>query len=483
MPDYEAIIGMEVHAQLVTRSKMFCGCDAEAFGAAPNSHVCPVCLGLPGALPAINRAAVEHALRVGLALHGEINRNAVFARKSYFYPDLPKGYQISMYDLPLCERGWLEIGAELQGTARQRIRIRRVHLEEDTAKLFHAGDHSLVDYNRAGIPLLEIVTEPDIRTPEQARQYLIQLRTLLRYLGASSGDMEKGAMRCEANVSVRPLGSEEMGVKVEIKNLNSFRAVKQALAYEIERQARLLAAGGQVRQVTMGWDEQRGCTVEQRAKEEADDYRYFPEPDLPPLHITPAWVAEVAATLPELPEARGRRFAAEYGLPAAEAALLAADHDRADYFEQAAASAQARGLPSRTVANWLTGELFRLLNDREVEIGQVRVAATSLVDLIALVEGGTLTMGSGKAVLEVMFDSGRQATEIVQEQGLAQVSDEATLAAVVERIVAGHPEEVARYREGKGTLLGWFVGEVMRATGGKANPQIVRSLLAERLEP
>ncbi len=299
MLNYEATIGMEIHAQLLTRSKMFCGCDAEVFGAEPNTHVCPVCLALPGTLPVINRRAVEQTIMVGLALNCQIAETAVFSRKNYFYPDLPKAYQISMYDFPLCQHGWVEIedpdGPE--GTPR-RIHIRRVHLEEDTAKSFHAGDHSLVDFNRAGLPLIEIVTEPDIQTPEEARQYLIKLRTILRYLGVSTGDMEKGAMRCEANVSLRPVGSDELGTKVEVKNLNSFRSVKLALDYEIERQARALASNQPIRQVTMGWDERHGRTVEQRIKEEADDYRYFPEPDLPPLCISPTWVDEIRAACP-----------------------------------------------------------------------------------------------------------------------------------------------------------------------------------------
>jgi aspartyl-tRNA(Asn)/glutamyl-tRNA(Gln) amidotransferase subunit B len=478
MPEYEAIIGMEVHAQLLTRSKMFCGCDAEVFGAEANTHVCPVCLGMPGVLPVINRRAVEQAVMVGLALHCEIAETAVFSRKNYFYPDLPKAYQISMYDFPLCQHGWVEIeGLAGPEGAIQRICIRRVHLEEDTAKSFHVGDHSLVDFNRSGLPLMEIVTEPDIRTPEEARRYLTKLRTILRYLGVSTGDMEKGAMRCEANISLRPCGSEELGTKVEVKNLNSFRSVKQALEYEIERQAGVLEAGDRVRQVTMGWDERHGRTVEQRSKETSEDYRYFPEPDLPPLRLSRAWVAEIAATLPELPEAKRQRFTAEYDLPPADAAVLADDRDVAAYFEAAVAAGQKSGTAPKSIANWLTGELFRLLKAENAEIAQARVTPAALAELVALVEKGTITSNSGKAVLAEMFATGRPPGDIVREKGLAQVSDEEALARIVDEILAANPEQVDRYRQGKETLMQWFVGQVMRATRGKANPQVVKDLL------
>ncbi len=478
MPEYEAIIGMEVHAQLLTESKMFCGCDADVFGAEPNTHVCPVCLALPGALPVANRRAVEQTIMVGLALNCEIAETAVFSRKNYFYPDLPKGYQISMYDFPLCQHGYVEADSG-------RIRVRRVHLEEDTAKSSHASAiaiaHSLVDFNRAGLPLIEIVTEPDIRTPEEARQYLIKLRTILRYLGVSTGDMEKGAMRCEANVSLRPAGREALGTKVEVKNLNSFRSVKQALAYEIERQARLLDAGSKVRQVTMGWDEAGGRTVEQRTKETSEDYRYFPEPDLPPLHVSRAWVGDIRAALPELPGARRARFIADYGLAPADAAVLANDRAVGDFFDAAVEAAREKDVSPTAIANWLTGELFRLLKDRDVEIGDLRLTPADLADLVALVEQGTITANSGKVVLEEMLDTGRPAAEIVEEKGLTQVSDEEALGQIVDELVAANPEQVAKYRAGKETLLQWFLGQVMRATRGKANPQIAKTLLEERL--
>ena len=480
---YEAVIGMEVHAQLLTESKMFCQDDAQIFGAPPNTHVCPVCLGMPGVLPVANRQAIEQVMMVGLALHCEIADMAVFARKNYFYPDLPKSYQISMYDLPLCRDGWLEIG-DPQGPAGalRRIGIRRVHLEEDTAKTFHVGDHSLVDFNRSGIPLMEIVTEPDIRTPEEARQYLVKLRAILRYLGVSTGDMEKGALRCEPNVSVRRAGAREFGTKVEVKNLNSFRAVKSALEYEIERQARLLDAGELVRQVTMGWDEVRGRTVEQRSKEESDDYRYFPEPDLPPIRLSRSWVQEVGQQMPELPDARRGRFVDEYELPEADAEVLTADREVADYYEAAVMAGREQDLEPKSVSNWMTGELFRLLKEEETELDAIPVPATGLVELIALVEKGTITANSGKAVLREMFATGRPATAIVEEKGLAQISDEDALAAIVQSLLDDNPEQVARYRAGKETLLSWFVGQVMRATRGKANPQMVTALLRDKLQ-
>jgi aspartyl-tRNA(Asn)/glutamyl-tRNA(Gln) amidotransferase subunit B len=481
--EYEAIIGMEVHAQLLTASKMFCPCSASVFGAEPNTVVCPVCLGMPGVLPVLNRQVVEHGILIGLALNCDIAATAVFARKNYFYADLPKSYQISQYDRPLARDGWLEIDdpAGPPGV-RKRIGIRRVHVEEDPARLFHGADHTLADFNRSGLPLVEIVTEPDIRTPAEARAYLVELRSILRYLGASTGDMEKGAMRCEPNVSLRPAGRDAFGTRVEVKNLNSFRAVQHALEYEIARQARRLDAGGRVRQVTMGWDEARGVTFEQRSKEESHDYRYFPEPDLPPLRISGAWVDAVRARLPELPAARRARFAAEFGLSPADAAALTGDRAVADYFEAAAAAGRTRDVPATTVANWLLGDFFYLLNEAGTAIEEVDVAPGALAELVALVEDGTVTATSGKAVLAEMFETGRLPAEIVEARGLGQISDVASLARVVDEVVAANPDEVAKYRAGKGTLLAWFMGQVMRATRGKANPQVVTELLRDRLE-
>jgi aspartyl-tRNA(Asn)/glutamyl-tRNA(Gln) amidotransferase subunit B len=480
MGQYEAIIGMEVHAQLSTRSKMFCGCSAEAFGAEPNTHVCPVCLALPGALPVANRRAVEQTIIVGLALNCQINETAVFSRKNYFYPDLPKGYQISMYDFPLCQHGWVEI--EGPDGAPKRIHVRRVHLEEDTAKSFHMVEQTLVDFNRAGLPLIEIVTEPDIRTPEEARQYLVGLRTVLRYLRVSSADMEKGAMRCEANVSLRPAGDSEMGTKVEVKNLNSFRAVKQALTYEIERQTQVLDSGARVRQVTMGWDEARGRTVEQRAKEESEDYRYFPEPDLPRLHVVPSWVEELRATLPEMPGVLQERLVAHYGLSPVDAAVLVEDRNVADFFIKTADAAIERAIPPRIVANWVTGDLFRLLKAGEGQVSDLKITPAALAELIQLVERKKITASSGKLVLQEMAATGRPPGEIVQDRKLTQISDEGVLDQIIDELVAAHPEEVATYRAGKETVLQWFMGQVMRATRGKADPQAVLSLLQEKLK-
>ncbi|MBN1657336.1 MAG: Asp-tRNA(Asn)/Glu-tRNA(Gln) amidotransferase subunit GatB [Anaerolineae bacterium] len=485
---YEPIIGMEVHAQLLTESKMFCPCRADVFGAAPNTEVwntrvCPICLGMPGVLPVLNGQVVEHGIRIALALHCEIAETSVFARKNYFYADLPKSYQISQYDQPLARDGWIDVD-DPHGPpgATRRIRIRRVHLEEDPARLFHGTEHTLADFNRSGLPLVEIVTEPDLHTPAEARAYLVELRAVLRALDVSTGDMEKGAMRCEPNVSVRPAGSSGWGIRVEVKNLNSFRAVQQALEYEIDRQVRLLDAGGQVRQVTMGWDEVRGRTFEQRSKEESPDYRYFPEPDLPPLYVSPAWVEALRATLPELPAAMRNRFAAQYGLSAVDAGTLAAERDVAGFFETAVATAAGSGVSPSTISNWLLGDLFYLLKEGGVEIGQIGITPGGLAELVTLVEKGAITATSGKAVLAEMVDTGRPAGEIVAERGLAQISDVPSLASIVDDVIAAHPGEVTRYRAGKDTLLSWFMGQVMRATLGQANPQVVADLLRERLD-
>jgi len=471
---YEAIIGMEVHAELLTQSKMFCRCSADFFGAEPNTLTCPVCTGMPGVLPVINQKAIEYTIMTALALNCKIAEASVFSRKNYFYPDLPKAYQISMYDLPLSENGWLEI--EVDGNSK-RIGIERVHLEEDTAKLFHVGGHSLVDFNRSGVPLMEIVSQPDMRSADEAYAYLTKLRQILRYLGVSSGDMEKGAMRCEANVSLRPVGSTEYGTKVEVKNLNSFRSVTLALDYEIQRQSRILDRGGRIEQVTMGWDENRGVTVVQRSKEYAHDYRYFPEPDLPSLSISREWVEEIRSKLPELPNARWNRFMAEYGLSAYDAGVLTADKAVADYFE-----ACLKAYPeAKTVSNWITGELFRLLKETETAIEEVRITPAALVELLTLVEKGTINQNTAKAVLGEMFQSGRAAAEIVAEKGLAQISDADELERVIDGVIAANPDQVAEYRAGKERLLGWFVGQAMKATRGKANPQLITELLKEKL--
>jgi len=480
--EYEPVIGIEVHAQLLTRSKMFCGCSADYAGAPPNTHTCPVCTGMPGVLPVINKRAVEQVIMTGLALHCRIAETAVFARKNYNYPDLPKNYQISMYELPLCLNGWLEIEVPSPGSGpsvqRKRIGIERIHLEEDTAKLTHMGTYSLIDFNRSGVPLMEIVSEPDIRSPEEARRYLIALQTILRYLGVSTGDMEKGAMRCEANISLRPVGSEQLGTKVEVKNLNSFRAVKLALEYEIERQRRILDAGGRVEQVTMGWDESEGHTVVQRSKEYAHDYRYFPEPDLPPLVISREWVREIEARLPELPEAKRQRFVEQYGLSDYTASVLAHDRAVADYFEATVSA----GLDPNEAANWITSELFGLMREANLSIEEVKVTPQGLAELVGLLRKGVINRPTAKEVLAVMCQTGQAASQIIKERGLAQIGDRDQLAQIIARVLKENPGPVREYLGGKEVVLRFLIGQVMRATRGKADPKLAGELLKEQLQ-
>jgi aspartyl-tRNA(Asn)/glutamyl-tRNA(Gln) amidotransferase subunit B len=477
--DYEAVVGMEVHVELCTTSKIFCGCTADFFGKEPNTLVCPVCMGYPGVLPVINEQAIAYAVRVGLALNCQIAPFSKFDRKNYNYPDLPKGYQISQYDLPICYDGWLDVDA---GGQRRRIGIRRVHMEEDTAKGFHIGDASLIDYNRSGVPLLEIVTEPDIRSGEEARQFLIDLRAILRYLEVSTADMEKGAMRCEPNVSVRPATSTRLGVKTEIKNLNSFRVVKMAIEYEINRQIKTLEAGDKVQQVTMGWSERDNRTVVQRSKEYAEDYRYFPEPDLPPLQLGGEYVAAIRAQVPELPKAKQDRFVVEYGIRAQDAAVLAADARISDYYETCVRAAARHSVDARSVCNWLLGELFRLSNETGVPIAESPVPAQALADLLDQVERKVITANTGKEVLAEMFRTGKPASAIIAERGLAQIRDVDSVTGLVTQAVGENPEPVAQYLTGKESVFGFLIGQVMRASRGKADPQLVRQLLHEHLE-
>lgn len=474
---YEPTIGMEVHVELNTASKMFCGCSAEAFGTPPNTHICPICLGMPGMLPVVNERAVRYTVMTGLALNCSTQAHNVFARKNYFYPDLPKGYQISQYELPLCRDGYLDIDV---GDQIRRICIRRVHLEEDTGKLTHGDGYSLVDFNRAGVPLMEIVSEADIGSADEAYAYVTRLRQIVRYLGVSSGDMEKGAMRCEVNLSLRPAGSDDLGTKVEVKNLNSFRSVRSAIAFEIERQARLLEMGQRVTQVTMGWDEAAGVTREQRSKEEAHDYRYFPEPDLPPLNLEPAWIEEVKASLPELPDARHERLVADYGLSRYDASVLVEDREVADYFERAV---QVSGDPisPKLVANWMTGELFRLMNDTGTAITEVKIRPEDLVALIAMVKAGTINQPAAKETFGLMWKTGRVPQEIVEERGLKQISDAGELVVIVAQVIADNPDPVAQFKAGKDTIIRFLIGQVMKATRGKANPQLAEQLLREQL--
>ncbi len=482
MTQYEPVIGLEVHAQIHTASKMFCPCPVveDVGDLPPNTYVCPVCTGMPGVLPVINERAIEVTVLTGLALNCEINPTAVFARKNYFYPDLPKGYQISQLALPFAENGYLEVKTE---AGRKRVGINNVHLEEDAGKLYHVDGASLVDLNRAGVPLIEIVSEPDLHSVEDVRAYATQLHAILVYLGVSSGDMEKGVMRFEASVSVRPAGSDALNPRHEIKNLNSFRALARAVDYEITQQIETVESGGSVAQQTMGWNEDRGVTYPQRSKEFAEDYRYFPEPDLPPLEISRERVAQLRAQLPELPDAKHARFVADYGLSDYDAGVLVADKAVADYYEAATSVAvQASQVDPKTVANWVTGELFRLLKETGQEIDTSPVSPQALAELIGLVEDNTINTNTGKDVLAEMFASGRGPRQIVDERGLAQVSDAAALEQVVAQVLEENPAQVGQYLDGKTQIVGWLMGQVMRATRGKANPQVVRTLLETQLE-
>ncbi|MEW6751548.1 MAG: Asp-tRNA(Asn)/Glu-tRNA(Gln) amidotransferase subunit GatB [Candidatus Latescibacterota bacterium] len=472
---YETVIGMEVHVELGTASKMFCRCSADHFQVPPNEHICPVCTSQPGSLPVINGRAVELTVMTGMALHCQVQPHSVFARKNYIYPDLPKGYQISQYERPLCTEGWVEVAGE---RGPKRIGVARVHLEEDTGKLVHEGRASLVDYNRAGVPLMEIVSDSSLRSAEEAYLYLLQIRQVVRYLGASSGDMEKGAMRCEANISVRPEGAQAYGTKVEVKNLNSFRSVRNAVRYEVERQVGVLEGGGRVVQVTMGWDEAAGVTREQRSKESSEDYRYFPEPDLLPVELSPEWIARVRGALPELPEAKADRLAAQYGLGRQEVELLTLDQAVAAYFEAAAAWP---GVDARQVGNWITGPVFQRLKDGEIPIEAARLTPQALSELVGLVQQGTLNLTAAREVFAVLWEQGGSPAAVVEERGLAQISDSAALAELVTRAIADNPEAAAKVRAGNDKPLQFLMGQVMKASRGKANPALVVRLLKEQL--
>jgi aspartyl-tRNA(Asn)/glutamyl-tRNA(Gln) amidotransferase subunit B len=471
---YELVIGLEVHAQLKTETKIFCGCTTR-FGAEPNANTCPVCLGLPGVLPVMNRRVAEFAVRMGLAVGSRIAERSVFARKNYFYPDLPKGYQISQYETPLCIGGSAPI--DVDGVSKE-IRLVRIHMEEDAGKNIHdeaiAGAGSVVDLNRAGVPLLEIVSEPDLRSPEEAGEYLRSLRAIVMYLDICDGNMEEGSLRCDANISVRPAGQKELGTKVEIKNLNSFRNVERAIAYERERQIECLGRGEAIVQETRLWDAERNVTESMRGKEEAHDYRYFPEPDLVPLAIDAAWVEQIREGLPELPKVRMERFEREYQLPHYDAKVLTATRELADYLESTVRS----GASPKAASNWIKNELLAL---QKGDIASGRVTPGKLAALIGLIEAGTISGKIAKSVLPEMVETGRGAAEIVEARGLTQVSDEQDLVVVIDEVLAAHPDERQRYREGKTKLFGYFVGQVMKRTQGKANPSLVNKLLKERL--
>ena len=476
---YETVVGLEVHVQLRTRTKLFCGCE-NRFGAPPNTLVCPVCLGLPGALPVLNREAVALALRAALALGCRVNPLSVFERKNYFYPDLPKGYQISQYQSPLATHGALAVAGPGGG---RNVRIARLHMEEDAGKLLHEGfawsdEKSGVDLNRAGVPLVEIVSEPDLRGAEEAHAYLTALRALVVYASVSDGNMEQGSLRCDANVSVRPRGATALGTRAEVKNLNSFRNVARAIEAEAARQVALVESGREVAQETRLWNAERGETAPMRSKEDAHDYRYFPEPDLTPVAVSEAWVAEIGASLPELPPARLRRFVSEYALPEYDASVLTQERELADYFE---AAARASGQP-KAVSNWIMTELLRKLKQDTRPLAEAPVAAERLAGLVGLVAAGTISGTIARDVFERMWSSGEAAATIVERDGLAQVNDESALGAAVAEVVAASPEQVASYRAGKTAALGWFVGQVMKKTGGKANPKRVNELLKGALQ-
>ncbi len=478
MITYEPIIGLEIHAELMSKSKMFCGCKVvDSVTSPPNTAVCPVCLGMPGMLPVINRQAVEFSIKVAIALNCDVQHHNIFARKNYFYPDLAKAYQITQYEQPIGLNGWVDI--ELETGETKRIRIRRVHMEEDTGKLTHENGRSLVDYNRAGVPLLEIVSEPDIHSGEEARAYGIKIRRILRYLGVNSGDMEKGVLRIEPNISLRPAGTTTFGTRTELKNLNSFRALADGSAYEIMRQEKVLRAGGAVVQETRGWHDGKRITFSQRVKEEAEDYRYFDEPDLPPLFVDEEWITAVAQMLPELPDAKVARYQTEYGLSPYDAAVLADEIRVATWFETAVAVNPA--ITPKTIANWVINDLFRLMNNAKLTIDEIPITPEQVVELLGLIADQTINQNSGRKVLDEMFETGKTAVSIIESKGLAQISDKGALAAIVDQLLADNADSVAAYRGGNKKVRGFLVGQVMRATKGKANPRLVNDLLTKAL--
>jgi aspartyl-tRNA(Asn)/glutamyl-tRNA(Gln) amidotransferase subunit B len=480
--DYEAVIGLEIHVELLTESKMFCSCSARSFGMEPNTFTCPVCLGFPGSLPVINKKAVEYTMRIALALNCEIPEFTQFHRKNYFYPDMPKNYQISQYDYPIGVNGYLEID---MGDYKKKVGIERVHLEEDTGKLIHIGgsgrisgaDYSLVDFNRAGIPLVEIVTKPDISTPEEAKEFMRTLRNILLHLEVSDCNMEEGSLRCDANISLRKRGEKELGTKTEIKNLNSFRALQRGLQYEIERQARLIESGEEIVQETRHFDAQKNITTVLRTKEEAHDYRYFPDPDLVPLSIDRAWVEEVESSLPELPTKRKERFMEVYGLSSAEAKLLTSSKALGDFFEEC-----YKLFPqAKKIANWILSDLTGLLNEAGLEIDECAVTPKHLAELLKLVEKKVVSTKLAKMILSEMFETGKLPQVIVEEKGLTQIADRESLLKFVEQAILENPQAVEDFKKGKKQAIGFLVGQVMKLTRGKANPQMVTQILTEKL--
>jgi len=477
--DFEGVMGLEVHAHLLTNSKLFCGCSTK-FGAEPNSHTCPTCMGLPGALPVLNRKVVDFAIKLGLALHCNINKRSIFARKNYYYPDLPKGYQISQYEEPICEHGYLDI---YLNDTKKRIRIKRIHMEEDAGKLVHEGSietssYSMVDYNRSSVPLLEIVSEPDIRTPEEATLYLKMLRDILIYLDICDGNMEEGSFRCDANVSVRKKGESVFGTRTELKNLNSFRSIERSLDYEIRRQIELVKKGGEVVQETRLFNVDTGTTYSMRGKEEAHDYRYFPEPDLLPLIVDDGWISDVQKTLPELPMEKMERFIDVYGLPKYDVEILSSDKTIADYFEKT-----VKIFPEpKTVSNWIMTELLREIKERDITPIDALISPNHLAELLSIIKDGTISIKIGKDIFPELCGTGVSPKRLVAEKGLVQISDASAINAIVDATVERFPKEVAEFRAGKEKLLGFFVGQVMKEMKGKANPKLLNELLLKRLK-
>ena len=474
---YEAVIGLEVHAQMLTETKIFCGCSTK-FGAGPNTQSCQICIGMPGVLPVLNKKALEFAVRTGLAVNCSISRYSRFARKNYFYPDLPKGYQISQFELPICEHGHLDI--VLNGAVK-RIGITRIHMEEDAGKNIHesasGGNYSFVDLNRAGVPLMEIVSEPDMRSPQEAAEYMKKLRSILRYLGVCDGNMEQGSLRCDANVSLKPDGRKELGTKVEIKNINSFKFVEKALDYEIMRQLKILEDGGKIIQETRLWDSVRNVTESMRGKEEAHDYRYFPEPDLVPMTVDQTWIHDIQSSLPELPDKRKERFVSAFGIPGQDADLMISEKSVADWFEEAV---DLGGQP-KDVSNWIKGDLMKLLNEAGKTFDECLFQPSSLVAMLKLIDNGTISGKIAKTVFEEIYRTGKDAEVVVREKGLVQITDSSAIEKAVDDIIAANPQEVGRYKAGEEKLIGFLVGQVMKTTKGKANPPMVNELLKRKL--
>ena len=476
--NYETVIGLEIHAQLLTRSKIFCNCSA-GFGAAPNSQTCPVCLGYPGVLPVLNKQVVEFAVKAALVINCRINKECRFARKNYFYPDLPKAYQISQFEAPLAEHGFIEI---FTNEYKKKIGITRLHMEEDAGKLVHAegyvsSNKSYVDFNRTGVPLIEIVSEPDLSSPQEARDYVQKLRTILQYLGVCDGNMEEGSLRCDANVSIRPAGSQNLGTKTEIKNLNSFRFIQKALEYEVQRQYAVLATGGNVLQETRLWDPEQNRTLSMRSKEEAHDYRYFPDPDLVPLAIDSEWVERIRSTLPELPEKKVTRFVQQYQIPEYDAEVLSVTQSLADYYEECVAL-----FPKpKIVSNWIMGELLRELKNRNIDITKCPLSPKALAGLLKIMDQGIISSKIAKSVFDEMFTTGKSAEQIVQQKGLLQISDQKELEEIIDRVLAENPLVIEEVKKGKNKALGFFVGQVMKLTSGKANPALVNKILKKKL--